>query len=312
MNQHDLSDDMKKNFLILILLIPLSLFAAPTVIKDPENQRLQWMLRWDLQNPRFTGKGTVVAVLDSGIDSKSDFFKVRLLPGINTVDQNFDTTDSDDHGTPVAGIISQLAIDAKILAIKVAHRGSSQRSNLLQGLVYALKSGADVINISLNPDESLLQEALEFVGPHIFYQSLIVVSSGNWGEPLARTSRVWENIMVVGATLLHEEPIGATYSNYGEGVDIMAPAGGAKDGISTFSIHGNLRLFNGTSAAAPVVSGVAALVKEKFPQATGAELKSWLLQNACPFDGLKSFAQEGRLVNMAALYRSKPECSHFK
>jgi len=115
--------------------------------------------------------------------------------------------------------------------------------------------------------------------------------------------------LIVGATELNSSRI-ASYSVWGRGVEIAAPSGEIGDGIWTYRAfpENQRRTFNGTSAAAPVVSGAAALLKAQYPELSAAELKKALLQTSCSLPTLKSIIENGRMLNVGRLLKQSSTC----
>lgn len=105
----------------------------------------------------YTGKNSVIAILDSGIDGTNIDFKNKILYMQNFSDGK-DMTDKIGHGTHVAGIAAAaknnigmqgVAYDAKLVVGKITHEGTLPLSAALNGLVWANKTGADVANLSV-------------------------------------------------------------------------------------------------------------------------------------------------------------------
>jgi subtilisin family serine protease len=134
------------------------------------------------------------------------------------------------------------------------------------------------------------------VGELKFYQTFIVIAAGNFNERREALLSAWPNILVVGATGLNAATSLCSYSGYGSGVDIAVPAGEIDDGLATVdSLSDAHRLFNGTSAAVPVVSAQAALLKEKYRGASANFIKEKILNNSQKIDTLN--VAGGRLLS---------------
>lgn len=111
-----------------------------------------------------TGAGTVVAVLDTGVDAAHPMLAGRLLPGYDLIDDDPDPLDvangvDDDgdglvdeaygHGTFVAGVVAQIAPDAAILPVRVLDAdGRAELHTVIEGIDLAIEQGANVINMS--------------------------------------------------------------------------------------------------------------------------------------------------------------------
>ncbi|MCL4435158.1 MAG: S8 family serine peptidase [Thaumarchaeota archaeon] len=160
-----------------------------------------------------TGKGVVVAVIDTGVDyTHPDLGGAigpgqKVIGGYNFVDENNDPIDRDGHGTEVAGIVAAngrlqgIAPDASLLAYRVVDRmGNVKSSDLIRALERASSDGAKVVNLSLGTKEEIssLSNAVE----NLVQSGVVVVAAiGNsadraFGEPAARPK-----VIAVGASL---------------------------------------------------------------------------------------------------------------
>jgi serine protease len=249
------------------------------------------------------GKGVTVAVLDTGVAYENhgryrrspDFRKSHFVRPYDFVGHDHHPDDENGHGTHVAGTINEatgnkigvtgLAYGARIMPVRVLDRiGEGDSVTISQGIRYAVKHGADVINLSFEFDPSTsrrdvpdLLAALRYANRH---RVLVVAASGNSGrDSLAYPARA-PSVLSVGATTEHG--CEADYSNSGTHLDLVAPGGGpdadvpgdprcrpeGPDGEDIFQMtfRGSVRSFGlprgyvGTSMAAPHATATAALV----------------------------------------------------
>ncbi len=200
----------------------------------------------------------VVAVVDTGANSKHEFLQDRLIPTDKSFIEGWPTSnDLHGHGTHVSGIIVDCTpSNVKILPVKVLDmNGYGTELSVYNGLLFAIEQDCDVINMSLGGygKRELEQEAVkEAVSQDIS----VVVAAGNESMDAGLTSpaRLSEAI-TVGA--LDKKGLYAGYSNYGEIVDIWAPGSNILS-----SVPGNKYTEkSGTSMAAPHVAAVAAMLK---------------------------------------------------
>ena len=215
-----------------------------------------------------TGKGVMVAVIDSKIDDAHP----ELVKGIA---ERFDAVGKPDkphtHGTGMAGaIVSQdrlmgIAPGARALAIHAFSTGTQQSpqattQNIIAGLEWALNKGARIINMSFaGPYDPMLALALKKASEK---GAILIAAVGNAG-PKSPPLYPAADRHVIGVTAIDENDklynganIGAQVAVAAPGVDVMVPAPA-----------GAYQLTTGTSVAAAHVSGVAALLLEKHPQA---------------------------------------------
>ena len=210
------------------------------------------------------GRGSlIIAVVDSGVCTDHPDLQGRTIAGYDFVENDAVPQDVFGHGCGVAGIIAAnanngtgiagIAPNAQIMPIRVLdNRGLGNYSTIAQGIIYAADNGADVINLSLaGPfNSTILQEAVNYA---LARDVIIIAAAGNFGQDGAYFPAALPGVIGVGS--LDNDLQRSDFSNFGAGVDVYAPG---KDLLTT-STNGSYEVKTGTSFAAPVVSGLAAL-----------------------------------------------------
>lgn len=201
-----------------------------------------------------------------------------------------------DHGTHVAGCAGAVGHNeigvvgtspiVSILACKGApdNQNSTGVQFAYDQVKYAGEVGADIINASWGgPGSGTYPNSI--VNYVTALGATVVAAAGN--ENLEHTSSYQDypadctNALNVAATNVND--IKASFSDYGEPIDICAPG----DGILSTIIGGNgYDSYGGTSMASPVAAGVAALVKSLHPEYTSQQLRDRLMYTADPIDDL--------------------------
>ncbi|UAB96204.1 VCBS repeat-containing protein [Dactylosporangium vinaceum] len=229
------------------------------------------------------GADQVIAVVDSGVDGQHPDLSGRVLAGYNAItNANIGAgVNSDDygHGTMVAGIaaagtnngvgVAGAAWNARVLPVKVLdNNGNGYDSDIAEGIIWAADHGAKVINLSLGGpgDAQVLHDAVTYATNK---GALLVVAAGNDGNSTVQYPAAYPEVLAVAAT----DGAGKVtdFSTYGDWVDVAAPGFGI---VSTGVPQGANEYFigDGTSFAAPIVSGVAALMRTNNPALTPAQL----------------------------------------
>ncbi|TQJ12129.1 subtilisin family serine protease [Kribbella jejuensis] len=235
---------------------------------------------WDVS--KSTGN-QIVAVLDSGIDAGHPDLAGHLVAGYNAVSTTRpNPVDDNGHGTMVAGIIAAgtnngaglagVGWSSKVMPVKVAgSNGVANDLDLVEGIDWAVAHGATVLNISIaNPgDNAVLHDAITRA---IAKGVIVVAAAGNDGSDVAQYPAAYPEVIAVGAT--NAGGVLTDFSSYGDWVDVAAPGW---DIVSTGARNLSQSpywLCSGTSCAAPIVAGVAALVKNKWPTLTPAQVQA--------------------------------------
>lgn len=273
-------------------------FAAGTGVNAPE----AWANL--LAQRRAGARGVVIAVLDTGIAYRNwhryrkspDFTWTHFVNPYDFVAGNRYPLDREGHGTFVTGTIAEstnngfgltgLAYNASIMPVRVLNRaGWGDAATIAQGVLYAVKHGAKVINLSLEFDPSVTAGDIPTLISAIRYAHrhgvVVVAAAGNEGSRRIAYPAAAPAVISVGATTI--DRCLAYYSNGGRRLDLVAPGGGDDEDIpSDPNCHPDRNLPNvfqmtfgnpsrpdrfgfpngwyGTSMAAPVVTATAAMI----------------------------------------------------
>ena len=217
-----------------------------------------------------TGKGVKIAVVDSGVDMNEVSLKERVLPGWSP-DGSDGRADSNGHGTAVASILAGrlsdgngvvgIAPDSLVVPIAVVGNSGFVSSDIVvRGIVWAVDSGVDIINISMSGVEDYppLQAAVEYaLGKDV----MVVASGGNFyqnGNPTTFPAS-YKGVIAVGA--VDRDNLVATYSNQGNYISLVAPG----NNILAPFVGNGVSSWEGTSVAAPMISGLFAIMLAKYP-----------------------------------------------
>jgi len=208
------------------------------------------------------GEGIKIAILDTGADYNHEEIKARYgkEKGVNFVNPGDDVMDRHGHGTHVSGTAAGknvgIANKAQLYAVKILNdKGSGSDADIIAGIDWCITKGVDVINMSLGgPVYSYaFQEVCYAAAEHGL---LVVAAAGNSGDRGEGESypAAYDNVISVAS--IDENGERSYFSNKSITLDIAAP------GESIYSsVPGGYASFDGTSMAAPHITGGVALLK---------------------------------------------------
>jgi subtilisin family serine protease len=257
---------------------------ADVIPNDPWYTNWQWHLR-KIQGPAAwsTSAGTsniVIAILDTGVDGTHEDLVSKLVPGRNVYDNNSDTTDVHGHGTLVAGTasassnngvgVASVAWGCRIMPIRISDTtGFASYSNMANGLIWAADHGARVANLSYRAStSSTVSSAAQY------FQSkggVVTIAAGNEGTFDSSGDNPY--VLTVSGTDSNDSLY--SWSNTGNNIDVAAPGS-----AYTTVRGGGYSAASGTSFAAPIVAGIAALVLSEKPSLTADEVQALLKQSS--------------------------------
>jgi cell wall-associated protease len=256
----------------------------------------------------------LISEIQGGIDYYKSYVECALNPdfdprGIvgddysNSAEKQYGNNDCNGpdsfHGTHVAGIIAAarnngvgmngVAADVKIMAIRCVPNGDERDKDVANGIRYAVDNGAQIINMSFGKkyswDKKVVDDAVKYAESK---GVLLVHAAGNDGANIDEVTHYpckkfadkgeASNFIDVGALSWEaDEKIVASFSNYGrKTVDIFSP------GVDIYSTapKNSYKDASGTSMAAPVTCGVAAVLKSYYPTLTPQQIKKILVKSS--------------------------------
>ena len=247
-----------------------------------------------------TGRNIKIAIIDTGVDTTHVDLESNIGLRYNTEtgssSYQINYQDNYAHGTHCAGIaaavkdnnihIAGVAPDAKIISISNTLKGTTNsRLKRADGIIWAYQHGADIISNSWisSTYHAAIDEAIHeaFRYGRQGKGCVIVFATGNgYDSNIDYPACSNDTILAVGA--IRHDGIRADFSNYGAGLDILAP------GFNIYSTFpGNRTLVDsGTSMACPHVAGVAALILERNSELTVSQVNSIICSNAKKVQGI--------------------------
>ncbi|MFN4083948.1 MAG: S8 family serine peptidase [Bacteroidia bacterium] len=208
------------------------------------------------------------------------------------------------HGTHVAGIIAAqrdnemgikgVSATARIMALRVVPDGDERDKDIANAIIYAVDNGAKIINMSfgkpISPDKDLVDAAVKYA---MSKDVLLVHAAGNDNKNIDTmdnyptavfksgdfTAPNW--IEVGASTWKKGKHIVAPFSNFGKNkVDVFAPG----YDINSCAPGSNYEVQSGTSMAAPVTSGVAAILRSYYPHLTATQTKDIIMRSVVVYN----------------------------
>jgi subtilisin family serine protease len=228
-----------------------------------------------------------VAVVDDGIEASHPMFKGRIVDAYNVFTQNNKLSLGQGHGTHTAGLAAGsadyyakgaagVAPNCKLMPIQVFDNNQCPLSALIAGTMYAIHHGADVVNLSIGPSfkglNQLPVEQQNEIAKRQFKNveklwarvcalaakknCILVFAAGN-DDILSSIPPENRNASAIVVAAVDKNLYPTDFTNYGPCSDISAPG----KGIYSSYPRGDFKSFDGTSMAAPIVSGTIALMK---------------------------------------------------
>ena len=254
-----------------------------------------------------TGRGQTVAVLDTGIDYTLDVLGngigsgKKVVAGYDFLDDDDDPMDEDGHGTSVAGMIAAksytvdgvtyrgIAPDARLVALRIGTDDNISYGNIEAGLQWVIENAGtydiSVVNLSIGSssytdaetDATLSDEFAQLRDMGVF----VVAASGNSNDeqtgPISQDGIAYPaadpSVFAVGA--VDASDVIPSWSQRGDELDLLAPG----DDVVLPDLGGGTTITSGTSFAAPMVAGAAALIHQFDKTARAGDIGSILMSS---------------------------------
>jgi type VII secretion-associated serine protease mycosin len=313
----------------LVIFLTLSMSQAATA--DSIRDRQYWLDQfgftgaWDSSQ----GEGVKVAVIDTGIDATHPSLRGSVVggtdvSGLGSSDGLTLVGKSNYHGTMVASILAGrgsfedessgvigTAPKAQLLSVSMAFgvSGLDTDSQIAKGIVWAVDNGAKVINLSLTRNSVSWPKSWDEAFLYAFENDAVIVAAvGNLAdgtEQVSAPATIPGVIAVAGVD--RELNPSALSSVKGFTIGVTAPS---EDLVAAYP-GGEYRLWSGTSAAAPIVSGLVAMIRSMYPEMDSANVVNRVIQSArkVGFEGYSNSFGHGIIDAESALLAEIPEVS---
>ena len=210
-----------------------------------------------------------------------DFIKNNLVEGYDFFNNDSDATDDtsdDSHGTFLASIVVDCVgnLPIKIMPVRVLNAKEASLINVVNGIIYAVDNGADVINVSLYAvlkNCKALEDAVAYAEEN---NVTVVVSAGNSKNDVQYFCPSHCETALTVASVNSDLIFSESFSNFGNGIDPAAPG----ENISGYNASGETSTLNGTSMSAAFVSAAAAMYRLDNPDCNTADVRTALTSTA--------------------------------
>jgi len=279
---------------VLLGAVLLAIGIAPPAAHADTVRQAQWHLDYlkilDAQK-QSQGDGVVVAVIDTGVRPDHPDLQGQLLPGYgigsDAAPDGLRDTGAKGHGTSMAGLIAArggsddkalgIAPKAKILSISTGEETDAD-SELAPAIRWAADHGARVINMSLSGEGKASQTLLDAVQYAASKDIVLVAGAGNGDFVGVGDPANIPGVLAVGAI----DKSGNVWERSNRGPELGLAAPGVQI-VSTATKElsaSGYSIGDGTSSATAIVSGVAALIRSKYPQLNAASVINRLIRTA--------------------------------
>jgi len=257
---------------------------------------------------KFYGQGETICFIDTGIFPHLDFVlpQNRIIKFIDLVNKNNSPYDDNGHGTFVTGVacgngifntsLSGFAPKANIISIKaLAENGNSNSNTILDAMQWVYENhkvyNIGVVCMSFGADSLSHSDPLSRGAEALWKRGIVVVAAAGNSGPTKETIKSPgnnPNIITVGALDTTTMSI-ANFSSrgptiYGHKPDLLAPAVNISSCANTTPPYTTM---SGTSVATPIIAGICAVIKCKYPNLSNDEIKSFLIKHCKNITGDK-------------------------
>lgn len=237
------------------------------------------------------GASVTVAIVDSGCEDV-DFIKNKLVEGYDFADNDSDAMQdesTDSHGTFLASIVADCThnIPVNIMPVRVLSSKTGSLINAVNGILYAVDNGADVINVSLGAvlnNCSSLEDAVNYAEKN---NVAVVVCAGNNKSDMKNFCPAHVENAITVSSVNSKNEFSERFSNYGNGIDFAAPG----ENIIGYNAAGEKSALSGTSMSAAFVSAATAMYRLQNPAQNTRQVRDALISCAedCGDEGWDSY-----------------------
>ena len=229
-----------------------------------------------------TDKTVTVAIVDSG-SQDIDFIKDKLVDGYDFFENDSDAFQDesvDSHGTFLASIIADCTrnLPVKIMPVRVLDSKNGSLINAINGIIYAVDNGADVINISLGATLNNCRSLEDAVNYAASKNVTVVVCAGNIKSDIANYCPAHVDSALTVTSINSDYAFSESFSNFGDKVDFAAPG----ENIIGYNASGEITALSGTSMSTAFVSAAAAMFRLDHPACNNNQVRDALV--SCTVD----------------------------